>query len=203
MAALDEPPEKYARRQLLTAQFWVWFGFGIFPFILGLIYILPSRQPTKPDGIAWPPSDDWFAPIAVPAAGVSLLFAYGAWLLTPPITRIPVLGAACALILALPGTWNSLEDHLPPNSSRFLLAMACWWTLRALVALGEPPMQLISRWRAVLAPLGGCILALIPLSDDDSFFWVRLWLSWLIGMAIETDGLRLRWRSLAGLGQRA
>lgn len=203
MAVPQESPERYARRQLLTAQFWVWFGFAIFPFILGLIYILPSRQPNKPDGIAWPPSDDWFAPIAVPAAGVSLLFAYGAWLLTPLLTRIPVLTTACALIMVLPGTWNALENHLPPNSSRFLLAIACWWTLRVLVALGEPSTQIVQRWRAVVPPLAGCLLALIPLSADDSFFWIRVWTSWLIGMIIETDGLRLRWRSLAELGQQA
>ena len=197
MSVPQEAPERYARRQLLTAQFWVFFGFGIFPFILGFIYILPSRQPVKPDGIAWPPSDAWFAPISVPVAGVCLLFAYGAWLLTPLITRIPVLVLAVALILFLPGTWNALDEHLPENSSRFLLAMACWWGLRAWVASVEPASPAINRWQAVAFPLLGCLLALIPLSTDDSFFWPRIWVSWLVGFVIETDGLRLRWNSLA------
>ena len=203
MSVPQEAPERYARRQLLTAQFWVFFGFGIFPFIVGLIYILPSRQPVKPDGIAWPPSDDWFAPISVPVAGVSLLFAYGAWLLNPLVLRIPVLALAAALILFLPGTWNSLDEYLPANSSRFLLAIACWWALRTLVALGEPVTPTINRWRAMALPLAGCLLALIPLSENDSYFWLRVWVSWLIGMCIETDGLRLRWNSLAAPGKQA
>lgn len=200
MPILQEPEERYARRQLLIGQFWVWFGFAVFPFILGLIYILPSRQPIKPDGIAWPPSPDWFAPIAVPAAAVALLAAYGAWHLIPILHRLLVSALAGILILVLPGTWAGMSDYLPFNLSRFQAAMACWWAIRTLVAVGEPPAPGVNRARAIACPLGGFLLTLVPGPDEEAWFWPWLWISWLVGTVIETDGLRVRWKSFAGPG---
>jgi len=197
MPIIPESAERYGRRQLLIAQFWTSFAFLIFPLVVGLIFILPSRQPTKPDGIAWPPGDSWFAPISIPVAAIALLFLHGAWFLVPILIRAALVILTGAIILILPGTWEGLSDHLPVNTSRCLLVLAAWWLARGFVAAMEPTIPGSSRWKNCVPPLFGALMAIMPVSESDLSFWPKVWGIWFLGLIIETSGLVTRVKSLA------
>jgi len=192
-----EPIERTGSRHMLIAQFWILFGFALFPVILGLLYLLPTRQPYKPDGIPWPPNDEWIGPAVLPIAAITLLYSYAVWLSGSWLMRLLVLPFALGIVLVLPGTTDLMLQVLPRDASRFLIILSLWWAARSVVAFFGLAMPNVSRWRNAAPPLAGCILAAIPL-DLDSLFWFRLILIWAAGLAIEFDGFRLRLKSLTG-----
>jgi hypothetical protein len=201
MSITAESAERYGRRQLLIAQFWTSFAFLIFPLVVGLIFILPGRQPTKPDGIAWPPGDSWFAPISIPVAAIALLFLHGAWFLVPILIRTVLVILTGGIILVLPGTWEGISNHLPLNTSRCLLALAAWWLARGLVAAMEPTISGSNRWITGVTTLLGALVAIIPVSESDQSFWPKVWAIWFLGLIIETSGFVIRVKSLALQGK--
>jgi len=69
-----------AARHLLVVEFWSALALLIAPAGMLLVWFAaPVRQPTRLDGITWPPTDDWLQIFLMPLLALGILIGVGVW----------------------------------------------------------------------------------------------------------------------------
>ena len=104
-----------AARHLLVVQFWSAIVFLLIPPAMLLVWFAaPVRQPTRLDGIPWPPTDDWLQIFLMPILGLVILVVMGVWGL---VTSLPWASARWLWLVVGSAAWLAAGYCFPSVGS--------------------------------------------------------------------------------------
>lgn len=207
-----------AARHLLVVEFWSALIFLFAPMgVLLVWFAAPVRQPTRLDGIPWPPTDDWSQIFLMPGLALAILVVLGVLGLLESLPKFSpawfwtLAGALgwCGTgflfpsVGALPGFLAGWTERRTP------LLVACWLVGQGAFHLAWPspparcfkkPWQSKTGWFLAgicwLGALGfwglGKWLRVDPILDQAIFPFFQMTLLCLV-MAV-AEGIGLRWR---------